>query len=103
MLGQDLETTDDGVFRIARRVAKDRVISTVDRQARRGHKTAACGFDGYKGHLAADPDSEIITDTEVSAGVTGVSACPLGSVAVPAVNGRRTAPSGRHRAEQSDC
>ncbi len=30
VLGQDLETGDDGVFRIARRVAKDRITSTVD-------------------------------------------------------------------------
>jgi hypothetical protein len=26
----------------------DRVISTVDPEARHGHKTAAHGFDGYK-------------------------------------------------------
>jgi hypothetical protein len=71
VLGQDLETTDDGTFRIARRVAKDRVISTVDPQTRHGHKTAARGFDGYKGHVAVDPDSEIITDTVVSAGNAG--------------------------------
>jgi len=74
VLGQDLETTQDGTFRIARRVAKDRVISTVDPQARHGHKTQARGFDGYKGHVAADPDSEIITDTEVSAGNVGDAA-----------------------------
>ncbi|MGH8921573.1 MAG: transposase, partial [Actinomycetes bacterium] len=43
-------------------------ISTVDPTARHGHKTASRGFDGYKGHIAMDPDSEIITDTEVSAG-----------------------------------
>lgn len=66
VVGQDLEETDDGIFRIARRVAKDRVISTVDPEARHGHKTSARGFDGYKGHIAADPDSEIVTDTEVS-------------------------------------
>ncbi|HEV2782931.1 MAG TPA: IS1182 family transposase [Actinophytocola sp.] len=71
VLGQDLETTDDGAFRIAQRVAKDRVISTVDPQARHGHKTVARGFDGYKGHAAIDPDSEIITDTVVSAGNVG--------------------------------
>lgn len=71
VVGQDLEETDDGTFRIARRVAKDRVISTVDPETRHGHKTAARGFDGYKGHIAMDPDSEIITDTEVSAGNTG--------------------------------
>jgi hypothetical protein len=43
----------------------------VDPQARHGHKTAARGFDGYKGHLCVDPDSEIITDTEVTAGNVG--------------------------------
>jgi hypothetical protein len=61
VVGQDLEEDEDGVFRIARRVAKDRVISTVDPDARHGHKTAARGFDGYKGHVAIDPDSELIT------------------------------------------
>ena len=71
VLGQDLDGDADGVFRIARRVAKDRVISTVDPEARHGHKTSARGFDGYKGHIAADPDSEIITATEVSAGNQG--------------------------------
>lgn len=68
--GQDLDEGSDGVFRIARRVAKDRVISTVDPEARHGHKTAARGFDGYKGHVALDPDSEIITATTVSPGNT---------------------------------
>jgi Transposase DDE domain len=37
------------------------VISTVDPDARHGRKTSARGFDGYKGHLAINPDSEIIT------------------------------------------
>jgi hypothetical protein len=71
VLGQDLEAGDDGRFRIARKVAKDRVISTVDPDARHGHKTSARGFDGYKGHVAVDPDSEIITDTTVTAGNAG--------------------------------
>jgi Transposase DDE domain len=74
VLGQDLEKRDDGVFRIARRVAADRVISTVDPEARHGHKTASRGFDGYKGHIAVDPDSEIITATEVTAGNVGDAA-----------------------------
>ena len=74
VLGQDLETGDDGVFRIARRVAPGRVISTVDPDARHGHKTSARGFDGYKGHAAVDPDSEIITDTAVTAGNVGDAA-----------------------------
>jgi hypothetical protein len=71
VLGQDLETGPDGVLRIARKVAPDRVISTVDPQARHGHKTNHRGFDGYKGHLAIDPDSEVITATEVTPGNTG--------------------------------
>ncbi len=68
VVGQDLEKTEDGLFRIAKRVAKDRVISTVDPEARHGHKTAAHGFDGYKGHIAIDPDAELITGAEVTAG-----------------------------------
>jgi len=48
VVGQDLEEGDDGIFRIARRVAKDRVISTVDPETRHGHKTSAHGFDGFK-------------------------------------------------------
>lgn len=68
VVGQDLDIGEDGVFRIARRVAKDRVISTVDPEARHGHKTAARGFDGFKGHVAVDPDSEIVTATTVTPG-----------------------------------
>lgn len=68
VVGQDLEQSEDGLFRIARRVAPDRVISTVDPEARHGHKTSARGFDGYKGHIAIDPDSEIITAAEATAG-----------------------------------
>lgn len=75
VLGQDLTDGDngagDGVFRIAGKVAADQVISTVDTDARHGHKTNARGFDGYKGHLATDPDSEIITATEVTPGNSG--------------------------------
>lgn len=70
VLGQDLEQ-DDGVFKIARKVARDRVISTVDPEARHGHKTVRRSFDGYKGHVAEDPDSEIVTATAVTAGNVG--------------------------------
>ncbi len=71
VVGQDLEESADGTFRIARRVAHDRVISTVDPDARHGHKTVARSFDGYKGHVAVDPDSEIITATAVTPGNAG--------------------------------
>jgi len=71
VVGQDLVEGGDGVFRIARKVAKDRVISTVDPEARHGHKTRARGFDGYKGHVAVDPDTEIVTATTVTPGNSG--------------------------------
>jgi hypothetical protein len=69
--GQDLDQDAAGVFKIARRVAPDRVISAVDPGARHGHKTSARGFDGCKGHIAAGPDSEIITAADVTPGNSG--------------------------------
>jgi hypothetical protein len=60
--GQDVAQGDDGVFRIVRGVAKDRVISTVDTEARHGHKSKNRHFDGYKAHLSIDPDSELIAE-----------------------------------------
>ena len=70
-VGQDVEQGQDGVFRIARKVAPDRMISTVDPDARHGHKTSARGFDGYKGHLAIDPDTEVITAVAATPGNRG--------------------------------
>jgi hypothetical protein len=71
VLGQDLDSGEDGTLRIARKVAPDRIISTVDPEARHGHKTNHRGFDGYKGHIGIDPDSEIITATAVTSANTG--------------------------------
>jgi hypothetical protein len=48
--GQDVEPGErPGSWRIARRVAPDRVISTVDPQARHTRKTSAAKRDGDKG------------------------------------------------------
>jgi Transposase DDE domain len=46
----------------------DRVISTVDTQARHGHKSRARTFDGYKSHVSLDPDSELIAEVSITAG-----------------------------------
>ena len=84
VLGQDIEPgpgPGSGPFRIVRGVARDRVISTVDPETRHGHKTAARGFDGYKGHVAIDPDSEIITATEVTAGNAGDASAAIALLA----------------------
>jgi IS5 family transposase len=65
--GQDVEPVEgsdgtDGRWRIAQRVAPDRVISTVDPEARHAHKTVHRRQDGFKAHLAIEPDTGIITD-----------------------------------------
>jgi hypothetical protein len=65
--GQDVEPVEgsdgsDGQWRIAQRVAPDRVISTVDPEARHAHKSVSRRQDGFKAHLAIEPDTGIITD-----------------------------------------
>jgi hypothetical protein len=86
VIGQDIEETADGRFVIAQGVAPDRVISVVDPQARHGHKSNARGFDGYKGHVAIDPDSEVICAAEVGAANAGDAATARALLAdLPAV------------------
>ena len=38
----------------------------MDTEARHGHKSRARTFDGYKAHLAVDPDDELITNVTVT-------------------------------------
>lgn len=69
--GQDVEPAEDcdgtdGRWRIARRVAPDRVVSTVDPDARHAHKTRSRRQDGYKAHVVVEPDTGIITDTALT-------------------------------------
>jgi Transposase DDE domain len=67
LAGQDVTEGDDGVFRIAEKVAKDRIISVVDTEARHGHKSHDRTFDGFKTRLSIDPDSEVIDEVAVTA------------------------------------
>jgi hypothetical protein len=70
--GQDVEPGDrPGRWRIAKRTAPDRIISSVDPESRHAHKTQHSYRDGYKAHLAAEPETGIITATELSPGNTG--------------------------------
>lgn len=69
--GQDVEPGDvDGTWRIARGTVKDRVISTVDRQTRHAHKTVTRQQDGYKAHIAVEPDTGLITGCALTPGNT---------------------------------
>ena len=58
--GQDVEPAEgsdgtDGRWRIARKTAPDRVISTVDPDARHAHKTRERRQDGFKAHVVSSP------------------------------------------------
>jgi hypothetical protein len=69
--GQDVEPAEDsdgtdGRWRIARKVAPDRVISTVDTQARHTRKSKSKRRDGFRGHVAAEPETGLITDCEMT-------------------------------------
>ena len=66
--GQDVEPGDEpGTWRIARRVATDRTISTVDPEARHTRKSPSQPRDGYKAHVAVEPETGLVTDAAVSA------------------------------------
>ena len=74
--GQDVEPAEgsdgmDGRWRIARRVATDRVISVNDPQARHTRKSPENRRDGYRAHVAADPETGIITDEQLTKAAGG--------------------------------
>jgi IS5 family transposase len=71
--GQDVEPAEgsdgsDGRWRIARRTARDRVISTVDPQARHIHKNRTHHQDGFKGHVSFEPETGLFTAVALTAG-----------------------------------
>ena len=69
--GQDVEPAEgsdgtDGRWRIAGTVAEDRVISTVDPDARHTRKSPEARRDGYRAHVAAEPETGIITGEKLT-------------------------------------
>jgi hypothetical protein len=69
--GQDVEPAEgsdgrDGRWRIARKVAGDRVISTADPDARHTRKSPEARRDGYRAHVVAEPETGIITDEQLT-------------------------------------
>ena len=60
--GQDVEPGEaEGTWRIFDGTVKGRVISTVDPDARHMHKSRSSYRDGYKAHIAVEPETGIIT------------------------------------------
>jgi hypothetical protein len=65
--GQDVEPGEKpGQWRIARAVAKDRVVSTVDPESRHAHTSRSSYRDGYKGHISAEPETGLVTATTLT-------------------------------------
>ena len=69
--GQDVEAAEGsdgtgGRWRIARKVAGDRVVSTVDPDARHTRKSPAARRDGHRAHVAADPETGIINEEKLT-------------------------------------
>jgi len=69
--GQDVEPVEDsdgtdGRWRIARRTAPDRMISTVDPETRHAHKTRERRQDGFKAHIVIEPDTGLSTAVKLT-------------------------------------
>jgi hypothetical protein len=69
--GQDVEPADgsdgtDGRWKIAKKVAPDRTISTVDPQTRHTRKSVAARRDGYRAHAGVEPTTGLITECELT-------------------------------------
>jgi IS5 family transposase len=72
--GQDVEPAEDsdgsdGRWRIAQRTAPDRVVSTVDPDARHIHKNRTRHQEGFKAHVSFEPETGLFT----AVGLTGGS------------------------------
>src|SRR3954468_16507626 len=81
--GQDVEPVagsdgTDGRWQIARRIAEDRVVSTVDPEARHAHKTVHRRDDGFTAHIEAEPDTGLICECAL----TKASGAEFGDAAV---------------------
>ena len=61
LLAQDVERSNTGAPKITQGVAQDRIVSVHDCEMRHGRKSVSQCFNGYKGTLAVEPSSQIIT------------------------------------------
>jgi hypothetical protein len=107
--GQDVEPAEgsdgtDGRWQIARRVAPERVISQVDPEARHTRKSPEARRDGYRAHVAADPETGIITGqalTKAAGAENSDAAVAEGFLA--AATGKRTPDEGGGPSRDADA
>jgi len=98
--GQDVEPAEgsdgtDGRWRIARKVAPDRVISTVDPDARHTRKSPESRRDGYRAHVAAEPQTGIITDEALTRAAGTDNSDPAVAERFVAAEAGRATPDGQ--------
>jgi hypothetical protein len=67
LLAQDIERQPDGAV-LRQGVSRDRVVAVHDPEMRHGRKSATRRFDGHKGAIAVDPESQLITAAAVLSG-----------------------------------
>lgn len=67
--GQDVEPGEgDGSWRIMPVTVPGRIVSTVDPESRHVHKSRSVYRDGYKAHIAVEPDTGLVTDCSLTPG-----------------------------------
>jgi hypothetical protein len=66
ILGDDVVTGKDGEPELGEGVARDRMISWTDLEMRHGRKSASSRWNGNKIHLAEEPETELITEVDVT-------------------------------------
>src|SRR5207344_1423006 len=106
--GQDVEPAEgsdgtDGRWRIARKVAEDRVISTVDPDARHTRKSPEARRDGYRAHVAADPGTGIITDEKLTGAAGAENSDAAVAAEFVAAEAGGTGAAGRHDGDLGDA
>jgi hypothetical protein len=102
--GQDVEPAEgsdgtDGRWRIARKVAEGRVISTVDPDARHTRKSPENRRDGYRAHVAAEPETGIITDEALTKAAGAENSDPAVAEQFVAAEPTQTTPDPHHAAD----
>ena len=67
--GQDVEPGEtEGTWRIIPSTTPGRMVSVVDPESRHVHKSRSVYRDGYKAHLAVEPDTGLVTDCALTPG-----------------------------------
>jgi IS5 family transposase len=71
VLDQDVETGEDGKPQLKQGVSRHRMPSITDPEMQHGRKSASRKWSGYKGHIATDPATELVTGAVVSPASAG--------------------------------